>query len=136
MVTIITGLPLDNPRMLSGPMQAALRAAAHASVDIKNVLEFYKQWKEIGSRPMTASGSQACMPVRALCPPVPWSLRFVIWAAVLGQSGMPSLALFCSIEIIGATVRKTSLKQRLCQINTALQLGPLKKPHLGWKEAL
>ncbi|XP_070253074.1 nonsense-mediated mRNA decay factor SMG5 isoform X4 [Myotis yumanensis] len=48
MVTIITGLPLDNPSMLSGPMQAALQAAAHASVDIKNVLDFYKQWKEIG----------------------------------------------------------------------------------------
>lgn len=28
--------------------QAALQAAAHASVDIKNVLDFYKQWKEIG----------------------------------------------------------------------------------------
>lgn len=48
MVTIITGLPLDNPSTLSGPMQAALQAAAHASVDIKNVLDFYKQWKEIG----------------------------------------------------------------------------------------
>nr|XP_023423278.1 protein SMG5 isoform X2 [Cavia porcellus] len=48
MVTIITGLPLDNPSALSGPMQAALQAAAHASVDIKNVLDFYKQWKEIG----------------------------------------------------------------------------------------
>ncbi|KAL2771535.1 nonsense-mediated mRNA decay factor SMG5 isoform 2 [Daubentonia madagascariensis] len=48
MVTIITGLPLDNPSVLSGPMQAALQAAAHASVDIKNVLDFYKQWKEIG----------------------------------------------------------------------------------------
>lgn len=30
------------------PPQAALQAAAHASVDIKNVLDFYKQWKEIG----------------------------------------------------------------------------------------
>lgn len=29
-------------------LQAALQAAAHASVDIKNVLDFYKQWKEIG----------------------------------------------------------------------------------------
>lgn len=84
MVTIVTGLPLDNPSALSGPMQvghgggdpflchapfpqparkdrssdcphlshpcaqAALQAAAHASVDIKNVLDFYKQWKEIG----------------------------------------------------------------------------------------
>jgi len=48
MVTIVTGLPLDNPGALSGPMQAALQAAAHASVDIQNVLDFYKQWKEIG----------------------------------------------------------------------------------------
>lgn len=32
---------------LPGP-QAALQAAAHASVDVKNVLDFYKQWKEIG----------------------------------------------------------------------------------------
>lgn len=30
------------------PPQAALQAAAQASVDIKNVLDFYKQWKEIG----------------------------------------------------------------------------------------
>lgn len=28
--------------------QAALQAAAHASVDIKNVLDLYKQWKEMG----------------------------------------------------------------------------------------
>ncbi|XP_060057577.1 nonsense-mediated mRNA decay factor SMG5 isoform X3 [Erinaceus europaeus] len=48
MVTIVTGLPLDDPGKLSGPMQAALQAAAHASVDVKNVLDFYKQWKEIG----------------------------------------------------------------------------------------
>ncbi|XP_077012574.1 nonsense-mediated mRNA decay factor SMG5 isoform X2 [Tamandua tetradactyla] len=48
MVTIVTGLSLDNPSVLSGAMQAALQAATHASVDIKNVLDFYKQWKEIG----------------------------------------------------------------------------------------
>lgn len=48
MVTIITGLSLDNPGVLSGPMQAALQAAAPASVDIKNVLDFYKLWKEKG----------------------------------------------------------------------------------------
>lgn len=34
---------------LRGPFpQAALQAAAHASVDVQNVLDFYKQWKEIG----------------------------------------------------------------------------------------
>ncbi|ELW59858.1 Protein SMG5 [Tupaia chinensis] len=48
MVTIVTGLPLDSPSALSGPVQAALQAAAHASVDVKNVLDFYKQWKEMG----------------------------------------------------------------------------------------
>lgn len=48
MVTIVTGFPLDDPSALSGPMQAALQAAAHASVDVQNVLDFYKQWKEIG----------------------------------------------------------------------------------------
>lgn len=49
---------LPNPRRraprsaspsLRGPFpQAALQAAAHASVDVQNVLDFYKQWKEIG----------------------------------------------------------------------------------------
>lgn len=48
MVTIITGLHLDNPSVLSRPKQAALQAAAHASVDVKNVVDFYRQWKEIG----------------------------------------------------------------------------------------
>ncbi|XP_023390062.1 protein SMG5 [Pteropus vampyrus] len=48
MVTIVTGFPLDNPSALSGPMQGALQAAAHAGVDVQNVLDFYKQWKEIG----------------------------------------------------------------------------------------
>lgn len=34
---------------LSGPVpQGALQAAAHAGVDVQNVLDFYKQWKEIG----------------------------------------------------------------------------------------
>lgn len=38
----------DSHRLSCSPPQAALQAAAHASVDIKNVLDFYKQWKEIG----------------------------------------------------------------------------------------
>lgn len=29
-------------------MQSAIQAATSASVEIKNVLEFYKQWKEMG----------------------------------------------------------------------------------------
>ncbi|NXL95241.1 SMG5 protein, partial [Alectura lathami] len=48
MVTIITGFQLEDPSMLSAPMQSAIQAAASASVEIKNILEFYKQWKEMG----------------------------------------------------------------------------------------
>ncbi|NXG52302.1 SMG5 protein, partial [Psilopogon haemacephalus] len=48
MVTIITGFQLEDPSGFSAPMQSALQAAASASVEIKNVLEFYKQWKELG----------------------------------------------------------------------------------------
>ncbi|XP_067425507.1 nonsense-mediated mRNA decay factor SMG5 [Emydura macquarii macquarii] len=48
MVTIITGLQPDDPSKFSAPMQSAIQAAASASVEIKNVLEFYKQWKEMG----------------------------------------------------------------------------------------
>uniref|UniRef100_A0A672UX23 Nonsense-mediated mRNA decay factor n=1 Tax=Strigops habroptila TaxID=2489341 RepID=A0A672UX23_STRHB len=48
MVTIITGFQLEDPSMFSAPMQSAIQAAASASVEIKNVLEFYKQWKEMG----------------------------------------------------------------------------------------
>lgn len=28
--------------------QSAIQAAANASVEVKNVLEFFKQWKEMG----------------------------------------------------------------------------------------
>ncbi|NXX62240.1 SMG5 protein, partial [Scopus umbretta] len=48
MVTIITGFQLEDPSTFSAPMQSAIQAAASASVEIKNVLEFYKQWKEMG----------------------------------------------------------------------------------------
>ncbi|XP_051849755.1 nonsense-mediated mRNA decay factor SMG5 isoform X1 [Antechinus flavipes] len=48
MVTIVTGLQMDDPSTFSSSMQAAIQAATHASVEIKNVLDFYKQWKEIG----------------------------------------------------------------------------------------
>ncbi|NXE56840.1 SMG5 protein, partial [Casuarius casuarius] len=48
MVTIITGFQLEDPSAFSVPMQSAIQAAANASVEIKNVLEFYKQWKEMG----------------------------------------------------------------------------------------
>ncbi|KAM6435312.1 nonsense-mediated mRNA decay factor SMG5 isoform 2-T2 [Liasis olivaceus] len=48
MVTVITGFQLDDPSKLSAPMQSAIQAAASASIEIQNVLEFYKQWKEMG----------------------------------------------------------------------------------------
>ncbi|NXX17244.1 SMG5 protein, partial [Podargus strigoides] len=48
MVTIITGFQLEDPSTFSAPMQSAMQAAASTSVEIKNVLEFYKQWKEMG----------------------------------------------------------------------------------------
>ncbi|XP_062367171.1 nonsense-mediated mRNA decay factor SMG5 isoform X2 [Cinclus cinclus] len=48
MVTIITGFQLEDPSLFSVPMQSAVQAAANASIEIKNVLEFYKQWKEMG----------------------------------------------------------------------------------------
>ncbi|NWT44978.1 SMG5 protein, partial [Chroicocephalus maculipennis] len=48
MVTIITGFQLEDPSTFSAPMQSAIQAAANASIEIKNVLEFYKQWKEMG----------------------------------------------------------------------------------------
>lgn len=48
MVTIITGFQLEDPGALSAPMQSAIQAAAGASVEVKNILEFYKQWKEMG----------------------------------------------------------------------------------------
>ncbi|XP_038624793.1 protein SMG5 [Tachyglossus aculeatus] len=48
MVTVLTGLPLADPGATSGPVQAALQAAAHACVDVRNIVDFYKQWKEMG----------------------------------------------------------------------------------------
>ncbi|KAG8432059.1 hypothetical protein GDO86_019524 [Hymenochirus boettgeri] len=48
MVTIITGFQLDDPDSFSPAMQTALQTATSANVDIKNVLDFYKQWKEMG----------------------------------------------------------------------------------------
>ncbi|XP_033375626.1 protein SMG5 isoform X3 [Parus major] len=48
MVTIITGFQLEDPSSFSVPMQSAIQAATNANIEIKNVLEFYKQWKEMG----------------------------------------------------------------------------------------
>ncbi|XP_063802960.1 nonsense-mediated mRNA decay factor SMG5 isoform X1 [Pseudophryne corroboree] len=48
MVTIITGFKLDDPECFSFAMQSALQAASGSNIEIKNVLDFYKQWKEMG----------------------------------------------------------------------------------------
>ncbi|KAM8920688.1 nonsense-mediated mRNA decay factor SMG5 [Pelodytes ibericus] len=48
MVTIISGLPLNEPDCLTAAMQSALQTASSANIEIKNVLSFYKQWKEMG----------------------------------------------------------------------------------------
>ncbi|XP_056401128.1 nonsense-mediated mRNA decay factor SMG5 isoform X2 [Hyla sarda] len=48
MVTIITGFQLDDPECFSPAMQSALQAVSGSNIEIKNVLDFYKQWKEMG----------------------------------------------------------------------------------------
>ncbi|OCT66615.1 hypothetical protein XELAEV_18042869mg [Xenopus laevis] len=48
MVTIITGFHLNDPHSFSPAMQTALQTASSSNIEIKNVLEFYKQWKEMG----------------------------------------------------------------------------------------
>lgn len=47
MVTIVTGVCLDHPRNFSYPLQLVLGMAAEAGVEIKNILNFYKEWKVI-----------------------------------------------------------------------------------------
>ncbi|EHB01051.1 Protein SMG5 [Heterocephalus glaber] len=47
MVTIITGICLDNPRNFSYPLQLVLGTATEAGVEIKNILRFYREWKVI-----------------------------------------------------------------------------------------
>uniref|UniRef100_UPI00398E9AE4 nonsense-mediated mRNA decay factor SMG5 n=1 Tax=Pristiophorus japonicus TaxID=55135 RepID=UPI00398E9AE4 len=48
MVTILTEFSPDEPGKLSGHVQAALQAAHTTGVDIRNILDFYRQWKEMG----------------------------------------------------------------------------------------
>ncbi|XP_039608358.1 protein SMG5 [Polypterus senegalus] len=50
MVTILTGFQIDedNFSSLSPHMQSAVQAVVAAGIEIKNVLDFYKQWKEMG----------------------------------------------------------------------------------------
>ncbi|KAM9689918.1 nonsense-mediated mRNA decay factor SMG5-like [Dama dama] len=47
MITILTGICLDNPRNLSYPLQLVLGVATEAGVDVKNVLRFYRKWKMV-----------------------------------------------------------------------------------------
>ncbi|XP_064123738.1 nonsense-mediated mRNA decay factor SMG5-like [Loxodonta africana] len=47
MVTIITGICLENPRNFSYPLQLALGTATEAGVEIKNIQRFYKEWKAV-----------------------------------------------------------------------------------------
>lgn len=48
MVTIITGFQIEEPECFSSAVQSALQVAASSNIEIKNVLDFYKQWKEMG----------------------------------------------------------------------------------------
>ncbi|XP_068108271.1 nonsense-mediated mRNA decay factor SMG5 isoform X2 [Hyperolius riggenbachi] len=48
MVTIITGFQFEDPECFSSAMQSALQAATSSNIEIKNILDFYKQWKEMG----------------------------------------------------------------------------------------
>ena len=47
MMTILTGICLDNPRNLSYPLQLVLGTATEAGVEVKNVLRFYRKWKMV-----------------------------------------------------------------------------------------
>ncbi|KAL1767848.1 SMG5-like isoform X1 [Sigmodon hispidus] len=47
MVTIITGVCLDHPRNFSYPLQLVLGMATEAGVEIKNILNFHKEWTVI-----------------------------------------------------------------------------------------
>ncbi|XP_043935749.1 protein SMG5 [Protopterus annectens] len=48
MVTVLTGLVIQERETLSTHVQSALQAINSANIEIKNILEFYKQWKEMG----------------------------------------------------------------------------------------
>ncbi|EGW09206.1 Protein SMG5 [Cricetulus griseus] len=47
MVTIITGVCLEHPRNFSYPLQLVLGMATEAGVEVKNILNFHKEWKVI-----------------------------------------------------------------------------------------
>uniref|UniRef100_A0A8C7I4B8 Nonsense-mediated mRNA decay factor n=1 Tax=Oncorhynchus kisutch TaxID=8019 RepID=A0A8C7I4B8_ONCKI len=48
MVTILTGHSVEDLCTRSVPMKSAVQAVATAGMELKNIVEFYRQWKEIG----------------------------------------------------------------------------------------
>uniref|UniRef100_A0AAR2J8F0 Nonsense-mediated mRNA decay factor n=1 Tax=Pygocentrus nattereri TaxID=42514 RepID=A0AAR2J8F0_PYGNA len=48
MVTILTGHTLTELAERSAPMKSAIQAVAAAGMELKNIVEFYRQWKEMG----------------------------------------------------------------------------------------
>nr|XP_046170967.1 protein SMG5-like [Oncorhynchus gorbuscha] len=48
MVTILTGHSVGELCTRSAPMKSAIQAVATAGMELKNIVEFYRQWKEIG----------------------------------------------------------------------------------------
>uniref|UniRef100_A0A4W5PCK0 Nonsense-mediated mRNA decay factor n=1 Tax=Hucho hucho TaxID=62062 RepID=A0A4W5PCK0_9TELE len=48
MVTILTGHSVEDLCTRSAPMKSAIQAVATAGMELKNIVEFYRQWKEIG----------------------------------------------------------------------------------------
>ncbi|XP_041649251.1 protein SMG5 [Cheilinus undulatus] len=48
MVTILTGHQVEELCTQSAAMKTAIQAAGSAGMELKNILEFYRQWKEIG----------------------------------------------------------------------------------------
>lgn len=48
MVTILTGHSLEELSERSASMKAAVQAVAAAGMELKNIIEFYRQWKEMG----------------------------------------------------------------------------------------
>ncbi|KAM4568622.1 nonsense-mediated mRNA decay factor SMG5 [Fundulus diaphanus] len=48
MVTILTGHEVDKLCSRSAAMKSATQAASSAGMELKNIVDFYRQWKEIG----------------------------------------------------------------------------------------
>lgn len=48
MVTILTGHSLEEMTERSASMKAAVQAVGSAGMELKNITEFYQQWKEMG----------------------------------------------------------------------------------------